>query len=454
MENVKKQISPLNKCLTVLCGALLTGFLWRIRGTGGWGSSWGLMTVGFLFTLFIISAAGERKKLSFGYIGLTALSFMLTVPSWGTLLYQITGVLYKEEYWGAQSEVFAYVSPVSAVSLMLCLGFGAAVLFGVMLGRGFSGMPWKIKDFIIVVAVFYLSGIIAKATVAHPLLSLIEPQAADAFRAGLEETGIAFDSVYKIYIQHFDSLAWAKKIDGGRNYFSSIQAVASAIRTVCTLLAVRFFVKDKISARAGLVTSAAFAFSITVSDLFFFFSYGGYHMESTVSLPSSFAAWSLWEYFTGFIAGGIITLFFLSLKDNHSQVRDTAFDFIPQKVRNVFSFALFFLFAVGVNIVRPVIERFKDSKIQIPAIVVSVICAAIFIFLLVKKYGTEDCGEKSAATVLTAMTLYTFSSYMFISQSDLMEIHSISKIHNILVCISVLFVCVYSVIRAEKTKKT
>ena len=29
------------------------------------------------------------------------------------------------------------------------------------------------------------------------------------------------------------------------------------------------------------------------------------------SLPEGFAAWSLWEYFTGFIAGGLITYFIL-----------------------------------------------------------------------------------------------------------------------------------------------
>ncbi|MEE1283504.1 MAG: hypothetical protein UHK54_01450, partial [Acutalibacteraceae bacterium] len=71
---------------TILIGALLMGFLWRVRGTHGWGSSWGLLNAGFIFTMFIIMVIGERKKLNFGWLTITSLSFMLTVPAWGTLL--------------------------------------------------------------------------------------------------------------------------------------------------------------------------------------------------------------------------------------------------------------------------------------------------------------------------------------------------------------------------------
>ena len=85
--------SKIYNAVVVLLGALLMGMLWRVRGTHGWGSSWGLLNAGIVFVLFITVAIGERKKMNFAWTSLTALSFMLTVPAWGTLLKQITGVL-------------------------------------------------------------------------------------------------------------------------------------------------------------------------------------------------------------------------------------------------------------------------------------------------------------------------------------------------------------------------
>ena len=52
---------------------------------------------------------------------------MLTCPAWGTLLTQITGVMEVEYAAGTQT---VYVSPVSGVILMLCMGFGIPALFG------------------------------------------------------------------------------------------------------------------------------------------------------------------------------------------------------------------------------------------------------------------------------------------------------------------------------------
>ena len=129
---------------TILIGALLMGFLWRVRGTHGWGSSWGLLNAGFIFTMFIIMVIGERKKLNFGWLAITSLSFMLTVPAWGTLLDQITGVLFNATEISSLipfNSAYAsdvYCSVPSAVYIMLTLGFGLASLYGIMLGRAYS----------------------------------------------------------------------------------------------------------------------------------------------------------------------------------------------------------------------------------------------------------------------------------------------------------------------------
>ena len=74
-----------------------------------------------------------------------------------------------------------FVSIPSAVFQMLCLGFGVAVIFGIMLGRAYSSKQWKLLDFIIVIAIFYAVDLITKATVSHWVLDAIQPQAAELF---------------------------------------------------------------------------------------------------------------------------------------------------------------------------------------------------------------------------------------------------------------------------------
>jgi hypothetical protein len=159
---------------------------------------------------------------------------------------------------------------------MLSLGFGLASLFGIFLGQSFSQKQWKIKDFIILFAVFFAVDLIGKATLPHLILDLIQPQAVEVFEAGCKLKGIE-GSAWNVYMQHFDDVSWAKKIIGGRNYFQSVEMITYAMKSVAVLLATRFVIKDKRAATTGFVVCGAFALSITVSDLFFYFGNGGYH---------------------------------------------------------------------------------------------------------------------------------------------------------------------------------
>ena len=431
--------NPLNNVITVFIGALLMGFLWRVRGETGWGSSWGLLNAGFVFTMFIILAKGERKKLDMSWLSLTALSFMLTVPSWGTLLNQITGVLYEPEIW-SKDDAFVYVPVWTALILMLSLGFGLATIFGIMLGRGYSDKQWKIKDFIILIVVFYITDFITKATVSHLILGAIQPEAVEIFKKGLASANVEGD-IYKLYLQHFDDLSWAKKFDGGRNYFSSIQAISSVFRSAAALIATRFIIKDKVSANVGAVVSGAFSVAITVADLFFYFGNGGYHMENASYLPDFIPAWGCWEYFTGFIAGGIITAYMLHLK-NTDDVPELAFARVPEKPAGVLKFILGFVFMLGVSIVRPVLERFDDSEYQIIATVIAVIIAVIFVVLLNIKWGfnTEKVTTAKLVKLLFPVFItYILFTYIFIGTKNEMNILSMNQLNHILCVVSVVF---------------
>lgn len=497
--------------LTIIVGALLLGFLWRVRGTHGWGSSWGLLSAGFLFTMFIVLFKGERKKLNFGWLGLTSLSFMLTVPAWGTLLKQTTGVLFQaEDITGLVPFNSAYAADVycsvpSGFYIMLTLGFGLASLFGIMLGRAYSDKQWKIKDYIILFAVFFVADLVAKATISHFVLGLLQPQAGEVFVTGLKEYMItlvpeefhlnvtealkahnlegislpdlkelisstlpadaaeAFESAvakksidgsaWQVYLKHFDDVSWAKKITGGRNYFQSVEMISFAIKAVACLITTRFIIKDKRAANTGFVVCGAFSFAITVANLFFFFDNGGYHMLDESIFGESVYAWSCWEYFTGFIAGGIITAYMLRLK-NQDDVEDIAFSKVPAKLSSVLTFILSFGFLVGVNIVRPILERFDESKNQIIYVVISVVAAVALIAVLAKFWGIDGnkAGmSKISATLLPIFTAFIFITYIFVGSAEYSNVAGLGMVHNILCAVSAPAAIIWAILTSKTT---
>lgn len=439
MSNANKKSAAFN-IFAVLIGALLMGLLWRVRGTTGWGSSWGLLNAGFVFTMFLILVGGARQKMNAGWLGLTSLSFMLTVPAWGTLLGQITGVLVDEALIDTQK----FVPIPSAVFQMLCLGFGVAVIFGIMLGRAYSSKQWKLLDFIIVIAIFYAVDLITKATVSHWILDAIQPQAAELFEEGLALAGKE-GTAYEVYMSHFADVSWAKKIAGGRNYFSAVQTISSAFRAIAAIIATRFIVKDKIAAKTGLVTSAAFAFSITVSDLFFYFGDGGYHELQPSFFPGSVAPWSCWEYFTGFIAGGIITAFVLSLK-KEEDVPEITFAKIPEKPTTILTFIMGYMFLIGVNIVRPILERYDDFDYQIAFIIGAVLVAGAVIAFVVKKLGFKaEVADMTAYSkiLLPVFIVFMVVTYMFLAIPEDRNYAEIGSVHNILVIVSAVAVLLW-----------
>ncbi len=442
---------------TVIIGAMLMGFMWRVRGTHGWGSSWGLLAAGFMFTMFITMVKGERKKLSFGWLAIIGLVFMLTTPAWGTLLGQITGVIFRAEDivdlipLNSAYSADVYCSVPSAIYIMLSLGFGLASLFGIFLGQSFSAKQWKLKDYIILLAVFFAVDLIGKATIPHLILNFIQPQAVEVFEAGCKVQGIE-GSAWQVYMQHFDDVSWAKKIIGGRNYFQSVEMITYAMKSVAVLLATRFIIKDKRAATTGLVVCGAFALSITVSDLFFYFGDGGYHMLSDNYFGDSVAPWSCWEYFTGFIAGGIITAYMLAMKDE-DDVADLAFAKVPEKASNVLTFILGYLFLIGVNIVRPVLERYDESKLQILYVVISVLVAVALVAVLVKKWGfaaEKTNMVKVSSALLPLFMALIFVYYMFLCSESYRNYTSFTMVHNLLVFVSLIAVTAWCDIHTKK----
>ncbi len=430
-------------CLSLL-GALLLGFLWRVRGTHGWGSSWGLLNAGFVFSLFLSLAVGKRKAADLPLTVLGALSFMLTCPAWGTLLEQITGVLSVSARDG--DPVLYEINPASGVMMMLALGFGLASIWGVMLGRTFGEKRWRFQDYAAVVFSFIASDLLAKATVGHWLLRLIEPQAVTAFENGLAAAGTP-GKAYSVYMSHFMGVSWAKGIVGGRNYFQSVAMLSLAVAAVCVFLTVRLVVKDSYAAKTGLVVSAAFSCSITLSDLWFFFGAGGYRMAQGFSLPAGFAPWSLWEYCTGFFAGGVITAFLCITARKKGDTPPLLPETAGKKGR-LFGYVLVTVGGVGINTVRPLLEKAEPQAASVVSAAVmglAVLAAAVLGYRRLPYPLDQRSAKRLTAILGGGMTVFILLVYLFVGESAFRDLHSL---HNILALLSAIMAATYFARRA------
>jgi hypothetical protein len=167
-------------------------------------------------------------------------------------------------------------------------------------------------------------------------------------------------------------------------------------------------------------------------------------------------AWSNWEYFTGFIAGIILTAFLVSLKPTED-VKEFTFDFIPEKVRKVLIFIGGFG-VIGVNIVRPAILRFDTTDTTtIIGAVIGVAIAAVVIGLLVKFAGFN--AEKLGMDVFCRVLLLFFVTfiavfYLFICTEEYRNINEINSLHTILFAISAVLCLAWSTKEAVKIKNT
>ncbi|MBQ5824607.1 MAG: hypothetical protein IIW48_07330, partial [Clostridia bacterium] len=289
------------------------------------------------------------------------------------------------------------------------------------------------------------------------IIQSLPKEAVEAFESAVAKKSIE-GSAWQVYLKHFDDVSWAKKAvpagSIGRNYFQSVEMISFAIKAVACLITTRFVIKDKRAANTGFVVCGAFAFAITVSDLFFYFGNGGYHKLGENYFSENVAPWSCWEYFTGFIAGGIITAYMLNLKSKED-VDDIAFAKVPAKLKTILTFALSYLFLIGVSIVRPVLERFDESKLQILYVVISVLVAGGIVAALVAKWGfaAEKTNMiKISSTLLPLFMALIFISYMFLCSTSYQNYTSITMVHNAMVVVSLIAVNIWIIIQRKMLK--
>lgn len=298
-------LSVAGKVFAVITCALMTGFMWRVRGDHGWGSMWGMFAVGVMLILFIYAVFGERKKMNYEMLPLAVFFLGITNGGWGTLNSQMEGYLTSTAaFTGEETARLVEINPVHGLFMMLFLGFGWMPLFAVIVGSLFSKKKYTLKHYIILIAVFYIAETVFRFSLSHFILEAVHPEAVAFCKEGFADRGIDM-SPMMAYIKELGSASWAKKIPFARNYFTSIDVMSAAFGALFTSLTALVVLKDKLTGIVSLLINAVCALSITIADVFLIIDSDRGILPPVGEVPMwlKAPAWSLWEFFTGFLLG-------------------------------------------------------------------------------------------------------------------------------------------------------
>ncbi|MBO5859046.1 MAG: hypothetical protein J6R20_04650 [Clostridia bacterium] len=407
-----RNLSAGTKALMLFAFSIMTGFMWRVRGDHGWGSMWGMFAVGVAMMLFIFAFFGNKKKMTYEAIPIAVFLLGITNGGWGTLNSQMGGYLGSTAaFTGEEVARTIEISPFSGLGIMLLLGFGWMPLFALFLGSLFSKREYKLKNYIMLIAVYYVVMLAMQASLSHYVLPLINPEAVEGFKLGLADRGIDMSPI-KAYITNFGSAAWAKKVPFGRNYFTSIEVISSAIASLVSSLAALVVLKDKITAFLSTGINFVCAIAITAADVFLILdSDRGFF--ASVNAPAFIVncGWSLWEFFTGFLLGFGIMLLLICLPKSIAG-SEGRFEYEPvienDKLRAAFHALFTFVFVFVLTLARPLggrisewiaIRGWSDEEDLIQIIISVVVCVIAFIPSVI--VAKKNCVSKGLPIPVT-----------------------------------------------------
>lgn len=309
-----RRLTPGLKIMLVMMTAIMTGFMWRVRGTHGWGSMWGMFAVGAMLTLVIFAFFGNRRKMRLEALPIAVILLGITNGGWGTLNSQMGGYLGSTvPFTGEEAVSVAEISPWSGMAAMLLLGFGWMPLYAMFIGSLFSKKEYKIWHYITLIAGFYVVVYAFEFTIAHYIAPLVNSDAVELFKTGLADKGIEL-SPMMAFIKNLGSEAWFKKIPFGRNYYATIRIISYSAGALVLSLAALIAKKDKVTAFISFAINAICAISITLADIVMVLdSDRGFFKFKNLPGFLEGGNWSLWEYLTGFFLGFGIMLLLICL---------------------------------------------------------------------------------------------------------------------------------------------
>ena len=418
---MKSKSNVASKIVSVILGALIGGFMWRCRGDGGFGSSWGLYSVGLVLMLLIFHFYGKRKVMKYEMIPLGGLMLGLSVTGYATVIVQLAGVVWSDLPYsgemlngldpvliGQNGDVYAPIDHVSGAVIIFLMAFTLIPLFAFFVTSLFSGKEYKIKHYVIAVAVYMLSSLVFKATVSHFIIQLINPDQVSYAAMGLEAYSHDYASPMAAYMSHFLDRGWTQDIPFFENYYMSIEHISDALAVITLSAYALIFRKDKYTFFGSLVLNLLTAVtttaltplvSATIDSGFF----KGVEFSETFR---RFATWGTWEFATGFFIG-LFVMLFLALtvkKESDNTECDTSPIIDNPKINFGFNFLLT-VFILGVTPARAIGIRFARLLVNTNVLaddeplgtILTVVLSVIFGLFMIKIMGKNMLKNNSNA---------------------------------------------------------
>lgn len=273
------------KFLTILMGAILFGFGWQIRGTGASDPT----VVILLFLLFLSIHYSPRQKFNMIVFAFAIYVFLIMRTGWGTFVAQagIPGLYpghippnYGEGYdlvvqWW-QGYFWLFIVGLSWA------GF-PSLIFG---GYFFTTFKYTARD-LFVGFILFLLGRYMGSYIAEWIIPMIAPQ-----------------FYHEIYLPGLST----------RNYQSMRGNLSTAIAIIPVLLYVYYVIKDKGFVKRSVLVMCFFGIGLSVADIWQAVGRNNPEWE----LPF----WSLWEYFSGFIFGGLVFWYYSRFSEDDLRKSD------------------------------------------------------------------------------------------------------------------------------------
>ena len=370
---MKKKSDVGTKIISIILGAVMGGFMWRCRGDGGFGSSWGLYSVGLVLMLLIYHFYGNRKGMKYEMLPLGALMLGLSVTGYATVIEQLAGVVWSDlpysgellggleaVYVGPRGDVYAPIDEKSGAVIIFLMAFTLIPLFSFFVTSLFSEKEYKIKHYIIAIAVFMVSSLVFKATVSHFILQLINPDQVAYAALGLKQYGYDYASPMAAYMSHFLDRGWTQDIAFFENYYMSIEHVSDALAVIVLSLYALVIRKDKYTGFGSLILNflSAITTTVTTSLVSSHFDSGFFKDVEFSDTFRRFASWGTWEFVVGFFIGLFIMAFLaLTVRINKADEADVTPVFGNKKLAFGFNFVLT-VFILGVAPMRAIGIRF------------------------------------------------------------------------------------------------
>ena len=482
---MKNRVSDVPKIILIILGAIVGGFMWRCRGDGGFGSSWGLYSVGLVLMLLIYHFYGNRKGMKYEMIPLGAFMLGLSVTGYATVLPQLAGVVWSDLPYsgemlnglepvlvGQRGDVYAPIDHVSGAVIIFLMAFTLIPLFAFFVTSLFSDKEYKIRHYAIAVAVYMIASLIFKASVSHYILQIINPDQVAYAALGLKEYGYDYASPMAAYMSHFMDRKWTQDIAFFENYYMSIEHISDALSVVALSLYALIFRKDKYTGFGSLILNLLTAIPTTVFTVLVSYSYGsgffkGIEFSETFK---RFATWGTWEFVVGFFVGLFVMLFLALTVRKKGDGEDVSPVFENQKLSFGFNFLLT-VFILGVAPARAIGIRFArllentnvlgdDEPLgTILTVVLSVVFGVFMIKILRRNILEKNSNAfdmspvKFAKIALPSYLGMCFVIYFFFDNIGIRYIRTDITVPIMLVA-SALFAVIYIPMRMKLDKST